>query len=288
MALTKSVVMSSLLPAAEADAALYEAGLQLLLEKGIHTVETFIPFEAAKERGKLLQAFRMNNIYLAAMYQKRHGFDLCAVDRDAGELALRETFRCLEAAAASGSARMLITSGHLPERESDIPEATKRLTESVMALCRRAWELGVHITLEPGDTTVQACQLLGPTTRVCEWMQGMTLDCPNLSLTMDMSHTMQLGEDIKESFRMAKNFTSHVHIANCILKPGHPLYGDRHPMLSDPDAFATLAELQELARWTEEELMADRDFIMAFEIICHGGDNLEFMKKVLEEEQWFL
>ncbi|MCI8513641.1 MAG: sugar phosphate isomerase/epimerase [Lachnospiraceae bacterium] len=286
MAIRKSVVLSALLPDAETDDALYEWGLARLAERDVRVAETYIPFDRAAERRRCLEEHGMEHIYLGALYQKRNGIHLCATEEKERQRALAETGLCLDAAAASGSGTILLTSGRLPKKKENLPRALRALKDSLKQICARAAEKNLAVTLEPGDTAVQAFQLIGSTDDALALMEALRESCPNLSLTMDTSHTVQLGEDIEEALRSARPFCRHVHLANCILKKEHPLYGDRHPLFTDPDGEISPAKMQYVTNWLKQQYH-DEELTLSFEIICQKGDNRTFMERVLEEEDWF-
>lgn len=286
LSIKKSVVLSALLPKAETDDALYEWGLARLAERGVRTVETYIPFDRAAGRRRLLEAYGMEHIYLGAMYQKRNDLHLSSIEETERRRALAETRLCVDAAAASGSRRLLLTSGKIPETEEEIPRALCALKNSLTEICSYAREKGLAVTLEPGDRAVQAFQLIGPTGDAVALMEALSENCPNLSLTMDTSHTVQLGEPIKSALQKARPFCHHVHLANCILKTGHPMYGDRHPVFTDPEGEIALADMKDATDWLRQ-LYNKEELTLSIEIICPEEDNRAFTERVLKEEEWF-
>ncbi len=286
MCLKKSVVYTAVNPLAELDGVVFAAGVETLRKRGISVIEFYSPFEAAAQRGELLAQQDMESIFLAALHQKRYGFNLSAPDENVRRLGIRETEKCIDAAVAAGSARVLMTSGALPEDPAYWDEAIEKLEKSLLHLCDYASARGVALTLEPGDRTVQAKQVIGPTAlavAVCESLRDQGRD---LTLTMDSSHLAQLGEDVRPALELAKPYCSHIHLANCILKPGHPMYGDKHPLFNDPDGHFTIDTLQDLGRWCKA-LYCDSELTLSFEIICHDSADVDFFDRVLCEEDWF-
>lgn len=286
MSIKKSVVLSALLPQAESDDDLFEWGLARLAERGLRTAEIFFPFDRAAKRRGVLETYGMESIYLGAMYQKRNGLHLSSAEEEARQKALTETRLCVDAAAAAGSRTILLTSGKVPEAEEELLPALHALQKSLTEICTYASEKDLSVTLEPGDRTVQARQLIGPTDDALALMGALKENCPNLSLTMDTSHTVQLGENVREALRKARPFCRHIHLANCILKKGHPLYGDKHPTFSHPEGEIPLADMQDTADWLRQ-LYNKEELTLSFEIICPEEDNRAFMEQVLREEDWF-
>lgn len=286
MSMKTSVVYTAANPRAELDGAVFAAGVETLRKKGVSVIEFYSPFATAAQRGKLLAQQGMESIFLAALYQKRHGFNLSALNEDIRALGIQETKRCIDAAAAAGSGRVLMTSGALPEDPSRTGEAVAALESSLICLCDYAADRGVALTLEPGDRTVQAMQVVGPTFLAVELCERIRQRGRSISLTMDSSHLAQLGEDIRSALELAKPYCNHIHLANCILDLGHPMYGDKHPLFTDPAGYFSLAELQSLGRWCKT-LYAEDELTLSFEIICHDSADAGFFSKVLREEEWF-
>ena len=164
--------------------------------------------------------------------------------------------------------------------------AMNSLEYSLRTLCDYAAVHGRELVLEPGDTAVQAFQLIGSTDKAVALCELMRREGRTLGLTMDVSHTAQLGEDVHTAFTQALPLCQHIHLANCILKPDHPLYGDKHPVMSDPDAVFSFSEIKELAVWCRNQY-GDKELTLSFEVICHEDDQAAFFEKILREEEWF-
>ncbi|NLB90092.1 MAG: sugar phosphate isomerase/epimerase, partial [Clostridiales bacterium] len=52
---------------------------------------------------------------------------------------------------------------------------------------------------------------------------------PQFGLMADLSHILQLRETLEENLRPIAPYLRHAHIANAVLKPNMPAYGDQHP-----------------------------------------------------------
>ena len=177
---------------------------------------------------------------------------------------------------------MLITSGLYPGSDNE-KAAWKALENSIEELCAYAGTL--RILLEPGDRTVDAKQLAGPTADVVKMAERVLLRHSNFGLVMDLSHIAQLGEDPETALKLAKPYCNHIHLANCILVSGHALYGDKHPLFAEKDASYTLDKIKLFARF----LFAGyaKDLTVSIEIIFHGTDQTDYMQQVIEEETRF-
>ena len=278
----KSVVIPALLPASEQSLEEFKRIASVLKGKGISVLEFYSPPEQAADRKQILDDFGFSGFFLAAGFQKKNGLSLCSPDEEERLEALRKTCVCIDSAKASGADTVLITSGRYPgpERESD---SWKALESSVCFLMDYAD--GLKIVMEQGDRSLDAKQLAGPIEETLAFARKIRARYPGFGLTMDTSHTKQLREDYRAALDFAAPCCEHIHLANCVLLEGHPLYGDKHPLFDYPDSSYTLSELQALGR--ELAKSYPKPFTMAIEIINRDSDPWAFVDKVLLEEQWF-
>jgi sugar phosphate isomerase/epimerase len=287
MSIKKSLVLSVAYPLTETNAILFAEKLKYLKGLGINTVEFFVPFEYIDSFVPVFRSSDLNGIYLAALYQKRNNFNLSSLEESFRLRSVDATEKCILAAVNLGAGKVLITSGRRPESDSRQGEAEDALKRSLRSLCDFAKDHNVGLLMEPGDRDVQAFQVVGSTKTAVELCSVLASEGKELSLTMDTSHTIQLNEDVRTALNTAKPFCRHIHLANCVLKPGHSLYGDKHPMLSDPEAELSFAEMQELGSWCKE-LYNEEELTLSVEVICHESDQERFFEKLLREEKWFL
>jgi len=159
--------------------------------------------------------------------------------------AVEYTKRLIEEAAAIGASAILVVSG------PDVPSVHRlasqsRLTNSLVELCEFANRNfpGIQIRLEHADREIHRRQLIGPSSNALEVIGDVAKAGFTLDLNLDLSHILQLGENVRETLDIAKQFCRHVHLSNCILSdPTHPLFGDQHPPFGYPGSEVDLAEL---------------------------------------------
>lgn len=274
-----SFVLTSALPSASKDMLYFEVGLSELRKRAVSCVEYFAEFNKTYECRNLLDKYGFNKrIFLAAAYQKKNKISLCDIDEEKRRFAVSETMKCFQAAVATGADTVLITSGFYPEKNEK--KSWDNLKKSVVELSGAFPQ--TSITIEPGDRNVDACQLAGPTNSVVSWIQNVRELTDNVWLTMDTSHIAQLGENPFKALELSREFCRHIHIANCVLKKGNMLYGDKHPFFDHPDAVFSKDELIKI----EADLL-DTDNIVAIEIINREDNELEGFDRILKEEEWF-
>lgn len=111
--------------------------------------------------------------------------------------------------------------------------------ESLESLCAyaeaKATGYVLTLCLEPVDRTIVRRGLLGPTVEAADVARQVRQRRPNFGLTVDLSHTAELGEDPAETVARVKDVMVHTHLANCyVADPSHPMYGDEHPWFGYP------------------------------------------------------
>ncbi len=72
--------------------------------------------------------------------------------------------------------------------------------------------------------------LIGPTREIAHLLRGLRHHNPNVGLTFDTSHILQLKEDLAATYLDVQDVVAHIHLSNCVIRdPSYPFYGDKHP-----------------------------------------------------------
>ncbi len=285
MRINKSIVLTALVPSAREDESAFIRAIDRLHAAGVNTIEYAAPLTDAPRRGELLAQRGLGGIFLAATFQKEQGQNLSAVDREERRYALEACKSCVDAAILSGAKGVLITSGRYPEDTSLEPDAWQAFEESLRALLDHAGGR-IRLLLEPGDRTVDARQLAGPTAQVLKMMRRLNQPLTALGLTMDTSHLAQLAEDPHHSLKESMTWCDHVHLANCVLDQASPLYGDKHPAFDHQGAVYTSRQLQETVAFLKD-LAPHPKLTLAVEIISRETAPFQMLEQVLMDEAWF-
>jgi sugar phosphate isomerase/epimerase len=111
------------------------------------------------------------------------------------------------------------------------PEATAHLIESLREIADVARVRGVRVTIETFPRSRPPGQLLGPTSVALAVLEEV--GAAELGLTIDLSHLVQLHEDVAESAQALATRSRHVHLSTCVMDFGHPLEGDQHPSFAE-------------------------------------------------------
>ncbi|MCM1296250.1 MAG: sugar phosphate isomerase/epimerase [Muribaculaceae bacterium] len=279
MPVQKSVVLNGMCPWIETDRDSFLRAIELFQSVGIGSVEFYAEKDRVQQYGKDLQQRKLRSVFLAATAQKRARQSLCALHEHGREAAVKACIEMADQASCAGADAILITSGWRPAAGQEEP-AYRALSRSLEQL-RTAADRSLEIFLEPGDTDVEFCQLIGPTEQARRLVSGT-----GVMLTMDLSHTAQLREDPVAAFTMANPYTKHFHLANCVLKRESVLYGDKHPPFGVRDGVFSSQDAKEIFALIER-LNADREVRVGMEIINRSGDPWAEIKSIIRQEEWF-
>lgn len=159
--------------------------------------------------------------------------------------AVEYTKTLLEEANELGANAFLVVSG--PDvTSSHRQESMLNLRNSLIELLTFSKENfpQIKIRLEHTDRDVHRRQLIGPTLDSLRLINQIENEGLKLELNLDMSHILQLGEEIETTLGLAKDYCSHFHFSNCVLKDRlHPLYGDLHVPFDYPNSEVSFENL---------------------------------------------
>ena len=158
----------------------------------------------------------------------RQKLDLNSDDQSKRMDAIRILEPQIDEAKEIGAKRFTVLSGPDPGQEKR-EHARSLLTESLLELCGYAKHREISVTLETFDRTIEKKSLIGPSDEALEISKSVKKTFPNFGLMYDMGHAPLLDEDSAKSLRLLKDQLVHVHVGNCVKKPGLSAYGDQHP-----------------------------------------------------------
>ena len=284
--INRSIVLSAIVKDSATDPSVLSDSLSILENTKINTIELYFPFEKTKEMKSVIRNHGIKNIvYPIAGVQKMEGFSLCDLNEKKRMNAVFLLMRAFETANEIGAKKVLITTGRDTD-ECDRPKALEQFMKSMERLLPEAENFDV--VLETGDRTVDARQLLGPTDLSMKLTEEIRKEYKNFYLTLDTSHIAQLGENVEASIEKALCLSNHVHLASCILTPGHPLYGDKHPFFSHPDGVLSDDRLHKIYSYVEKRSEEEeRKILIGHEVIDRCGGRLGGLEKAIKESPWF-
>jgi sugar phosphate isomerase/epimerase len=184
--------------------------------------------EARKQVAELIATSHMRVAFGAQPTILTKKLDLNSFDEAKRKEALTTLRPQIDEAKEIGASRFTVLSGPDPGADKRA-DARKLLVDSLLDLCSYGKERGINVTLETFDRTVEKKSLIGPSDEALMISSAVKQQFPTFGLMYDMGHAPLLDEDPAKSLKILKNDLVHVHVGNCVKKPGLPAYGDQHP-----------------------------------------------------------
>mgnify|MGYP001371617562 CR=1 FL=1 len=234
--------------------------------------------EARTEVAKLLQGSHMEVGFACQPVQLGRKLDLNAFDEAARAAAVRAVKELLAEAVELGATKLAVVSGPDPgpaRRE----EAIELLVDSLGEVCAAAEALGISVVLEVFDRGIDKKALIGSTRDAVRVAARLRPRFPDFGLMLDLSHLPLQGERPRAAVELARDYITHIHVGNCVLEPGHPLYGDLHPPFGIPGGVNDVDELAEFLRalWRIGYLQDGGERTVAFEVRPREGEASEIV-----------
>lgn len=202
--------------------------------------------------------------------------DLNALESSDRDRAVQVVREAVDEAHMLGAGALAVLSGPDPgERRG---EAIPLLVESLTEICAYARSTGdLRVILETFDQKVDKRCLIGPHTDAVKVSAEVRKTYPDFGLMLDLSHIPLQGETSREALQVAKDHVTHIHIGNCVLKEGHPAYGDQHPRFGLPGGENDVPEVVEFLRelFHISYLGQGKRPIVAFEVKPLPGESSE-------------
>ncbi|HVK92416.1 MAG TPA: sugar phosphate isomerase/epimerase [Mycoplana sp.] len=226
-----------------------ETTRRALLDMELDVIEGAWPADgpARDELRNLLCWSGCDIVYAAGGVMRRQGIDPSAADPDARRVAIEKLKAIVETASWYGAHMLLVCAG--PDTEPDRrSEGIQHLSEALREVCRHAERIRpdnpLWITFEHFDRELDQKRLLGPTKEARAMIADIRRDHRNIGMTLDLSHIVQLGEDIEVAVAAAGELVIHAHVANCGLDRSFPTaFGDSHCRFGMPGGAVGLEDV---------------------------------------------
>lgn len=208
----------------------------------------------------------------------RGGENLNSLDESLRLRALSRLKACVDEACEMGAQGIAFLAGKYDAARRE--EHYQALVRSTREICAYARERGnLQVNLEVFDYDVEKCSLIGPAPLAARFAKEITAEFDHFGLMIDLSHMTQLHETMDESVDPVARFIRHVHIANAVLVPGAPAYGDQHPRFGFP---GSEVDVQLLVRFLRKlfdvgYLGAGKRPVVAFEVKPWGDEDSEMV-----------
>jgi sugar phosphate isomerase/epimerase len=188
-----------------------------------------------------------------------------SLDEDERKKAVEVLRECIDEAGYMGASRMAFLSGKDPcddLRDS----ALDALIKTTRELCDYAETKGMDIAIETFDKEIDKKALIGPSDLASEFADAVNRR--NFGLMVDLSHLPLLEETSEECAWYVKDHVVHLHVGNCVMREGHPAYGDAHPRFGIEGGENDVWELAEFLKAFIDIgfLNGERQPFMSFEV----------------------
>jgi sugar phosphate isomerase/epimerase len=239
---------------------------------GFDAVELFYDGPGNGEVRRACRDSGLAVIFHPAYALKQNKLDLGDLDPGRRSAAVDRARAWIDVAAELGSLAVMVLSGSERSDERQRREAIAALRESLGTLCGHAAGAGMRLQLESFNNAGEPWLLMGPTTRCLDLAREVAADHPNFGLTFDLSHALQMGEDALRSLLSIRQYCSHVHLANCVIRDrADPLFGDKHPPFGHPGGEVDAPWLAGFVRGLREGgFFAGREVTVGAEVITRA------------------
>lgn len=191
----------------------------------------------------LLESSHMQVAFAAQPRLLTTGLNLNDTNEEGRQKALANVKEGIDQAYELGATGFSFLSGIYDEARKE--EAFDRLVDSTNEICTYAKSKGdLKISLEVFDYDVDKKSLIGPASLALRYAQAIRKTHDHFGLMVDLSHIPLIHETIEESLLPVKDYITHAHIGNCVVKsPDMPAYGDVHPRFGFPNGENDVAEV---------------------------------------------
>lgn len=270
MKLVRSVCTNMAFPESRKSLDEFRRMAEFLAAKGVKSLEFYHDGPDAAKVGNVLSDLGLEGVWIGVIPSKEKKVSLCSED---GWKKAAEYYDLLgNMAAVNGIGTMMLNSGWI----SPNPEAQLSvLAQSIEYLHNQNDKKGrkLKFVLEPGDSWMASCQLLGPYQRVKAFCERMDQAGTPLYLTMDSAHSAEEGENFVEAVEAVKKYCDHIHFANCFIRDkASEWYGDQHVGFDWPDTEWTPATLEMLFGELGRIYPGDEPLKVALEYMCREAD----------------
>jgi sugar phosphate isomerase/epimerase len=184
---------------------------------------------------KMLETAHMTVAYGGQPRLLTTGLNINDLDEAGRQNALANLKQGIDEAYEVGASGFAFLSGKYEEGRKE--EAYQALVKSTNELCDYAKSKGaMKVALEVFDYDVDKKSLIGPADIALRYAREIRATQDHFGLMVDLSHIPLIHETIEESLLPVKDYITHAHIGNCVVKQADmPGYGDLHPRFGFPN-----------------------------------------------------
>ncbi len=253
---------------------------QFLAGKGIDCIEFYHDGDGRDKIGNVLADTGLNGVYIGVIPSKEGKLHLCDEDEIGRQAAVKLFKNCIDEATANGITEVMLNSGRIG---SSVEKGLSALERSIGELFEYAAvrNYKLKLLMEPCDSGMDACQLIGPCRRTQAFMERVRSAGLPLELTLDSAHTVEEGEGFIEALTILRPYCNQIHFANCNIKDASsPLYGDKHLGFEYPDTEWNVPCLEALFEELKD-LYKEEDYLrIGLEVLCREDDAYKYFDDV--------
>ena len=203
------------------------------------------------ERKKVKQMLDTSHMSVAYGAQPRlltTGLNINDLSEEGRQKALANLKEGVDEAYEIGATGFAFLSGKYEEATKE--ESYQALIKSTKEICAYVKSKGnMKVALEVFDYDVDKKSLIGPADLALRYAKEIRKEYAFFGLMIDLSHIPLIHETIEESILPVKEYITHAHIGNCVVKsPDMPGYGDLHPRFGFPNGENDVKEVVDYLR----------------------------------------
>jgi sugar phosphate isomerase/epimerase len=214
------------------------------------------PMQESGTRREVKDILKKNNMVVGFGGQPivlANKLDPNSLDDATRKAAIEKMKEGIDVAADVGAVRAATLSGPHPGDDKKAA-ATDAFVDTIDQVFSYAKSKGIKsYAVETFDFEIDKKSLIGPHIEAAEFSKRVRKKHPEFGLMIDLSHLPLQYETPSHAFHYAGSELIHAHIGNCVMVPGHKLYGDLHPHFGCdggqndvPELVAFLMKLREI------------------------------------------
>lgn len=188
------------------------------------------------------------------------------LDETEREKAEKIIIESIDEADYLGAKSISFLAGKYDENRKD--KAYDQLLKTTKNVCEYAKTKNINVNLEVFDYNFDKKLLIGPATYATKFAEDVRQYVNNFGLLVDLSHLPQTYESSKFAIQTMKQYITHFHIGNCVMKDGETAYGDTHTRFGFPNGVNDVNEVKEFLKVMKEEgfFEEEKPYVISFEV----------------------
>lgn len=241
---------------------------------------TTVKDPAVRERvKKILESSHLTVTYGAQPRLLTNGLNINDLREEERQKALNNLKEGIDEAYELGCKGFAFLSGKYEESSKE--ESYQALVSSTNEICAYVKSKGnMRVAMEVFDYDVDKKSLIGPAPLAARFAAEVRAKHPHFGLMVDLSHIPLLHETNEESILPVKEFITHAHIGNCVMRdPSMNAYGDVHPRFGFPNGENDVDEVVAFLRvLLQIGYLNEKDPpILSFEVKPFGDEDPELV-----------